>query len=291
MALLALASFWATASTVAQGPTATAAVDAHSHLTEPRTEDGSQEAPVLWLRGPFGKVAGGTRGDPATTPPGGGPLDMAYQRMPLSLEADDPGLLSGIRVTSELVETGQRETLAQGQPVFEGPALPGVQLVIASLSRGGTVVELAWLVDVPERELPEDGLVIDIPAPGVIVSTESGQQVGVMADGCYAFLCVETGPPPPASTLAALVTRVGETPVLSIGDGSALVAWQGRLSPLGGTQETAREATGAITDTPTVIVPLDGLEPPARGDWLLEVRVEFDRERGWAWYDYRLIAE
>jgi len=245
----------------------------------------------VWLRGPFGKVVGGTRSEPAETPPVGGPLDMVYQRMPLLLEAGDPALLSGIRVTAELVETGQLETLAQGQPAFEGPSQPGVQLVIASLAHGGTPVERAWLVEVPDRELPEDGLAIDIPAPGIVVSTASGPQVGVMADGCYAFLCVETGPPPPPGTLAALPTQVDETPVLSVEDDSALVAWQGRLTPLPGTQGDEREATGAVTDTPAITVALDGLEPPARGEWLLEVWVEFDRERGWAWNAYRLVVE
>jgi hypothetical protein len=166
-----------------------------------------------------------------------------------------------------------------------------VQLVIATIAREGAAVEGAWLVEVPERELPEDGLVIDIPAPRIVVATESGRQGGVMADGCYAFLCVETGPPPPASSLAALATRVGETPVLSTEDGSALIAWQGRLSPLSGTQGNAREATGAVTDTPAATMPLDGLEPVARGEWLLEVRVEFDRERGWAWNAYRLVVK
>jgi hypothetical protein len=216
---------------------------------------------------------------------------MAYQRMPLLLEVEDPNLLPGIRVTAELVETGQREILAQGEPAFQGPSLSGVQLVIASLAREGTNVERAWLVDVPERALPEDGLVVDIPAPHIVVSTGSGRQVGVMADGCYAFLCVETGPPPPAGTLAALPAEVGETPVLSTEDGSALAAWQGRLTPLAGTQGDDREATGVITDMAAVDVALTGLEPPARGEWLLEVWVEFDRERGWAWNSYRLVVE
>lgn len=289
--ILPLAAIWATATAVAQGPAATDAPETSSYPVTPRTDVRSDEVPVLWLRGPFGKVAGGTRSEPATTPPGGGPLGMLYQRMPLQLEMTDPGLLPGIRVAAEPVEPGEREVLAQGQPAFEGPSVPGVQLVVASLTSGDTVIERAWLVEVPERQLPEDGLVIDIPAPRIVVSTAAGRQVGVMADGCYAFLCVETGPPTPASTLTALATQVQETPVLSIEDGSALIGWQGRLTPLAGTDGEPREATGAIADTAVATVALDGLEPSSRGEWLLEVLVEFDRERGWAWNAYRLVAE
>ena len=45
-------------------------------------------APAVWLRGPFGRVAGGSLVDPATAPPGEQPLGTIVRGAPLVLEVD-----------------------------------------------------------------------------------------------------------------------------------------------------------------------------------------------------------
>ena len=47
----------------------------------------------------------------------------------------------------------------------------------------------------------------------------------------------------------------------------------------------------AVTDTATSTVSLSGLEPAGPGEWLLDVEVELDRERGWLRTSYRLVVE
>lgn len=288
-ATLALASLWATATAVAQAPSAVPGATPPTDLPQ-TVAAASAASPVVWLRGPFGTVPGGSREEPATAPPSGEALDMHTRRMPILLEVDDASLLPAIHVVAEPTGPGEREYLAHGEPAFEGPSMPGEHLIVASLPGGDAVEERVWLVVVPDREPPADGL-IDIPAPPILVSTAAGTQAGMMASGCYAFLCVEAGPSAPPESLQPLSAEAGETPLLRIADGSALVAWQGRLTPLGETDGESREAGGAITDSPVAEVALAGLEPPGRGGWLLEVRVDFDRERGWLWNAYRLVVD
>jgi len=246
--------------------------------------------PTIWLRGPFGRVAGGTPQDPATAAPQGLPLDTFVRRAPLVLEAEDPALLSRVEVLARAVDSpGDADVLSHDGPGFEGPSTVGRHLVVASLD-DDPGWQRAWLLDVPDRDPPEDGI-YDIPAPAILVSTTAGTQRGILGDGCYIYLCVETGRPTPADQLEPLSAVVGETPELRIGDASALVAWEGSLAPLDTTRGEARQAFGAVTDTATSTVSLSGLEPAGPGEWLLDVEVELDRERGWLRTSYRLVVE
>ena len=83
---------------------------------------------------------------------------------------------------------------------------------------------------------------------------------------------------------------VGEPLRLVLDDGSAIVHWEGRLEPQPGTSAETRLAQ-ATFDEPVAGPTLTGLEPDQPGDWLLELRADYDRERGWQWYLFRLIAE
>ena len=86
----------------------------------------------------------------------------------------------------------------------------------------GSAAPQAWLVSVPDRAPPADG-VLDIPAPDITVSSDSGTAAGWPGTGCYAYLCVEVGTTPPPATLQPLAVDVGETLRLSLADGSAMV--------------------------------------------------------------------
>jgi hypothetical protein len=83
---------------------------------------------------------------------------------------------------------------------------------------------------------------------------------------------------------------VGETLRLSLGDGSALTAWEGSLTLLGQGGER-RDASGTLTGMPLAEVELSGLTVPSAGQWLLELEVEFDRQRGWLQTHHRLVAD
>lgn len=264
--------------------------------TEPSgqpTEPSAQPAEPLqvWLRGPFGRVLGGSPDAPATAPPLGLPLDTFVRRAPLVLETGEPSLFDRFSVASRpLSGTSPEEILSTGAVGFEGPDASGRNLIVATIApAAGPTSQHAWLVEVPDREPPADGL-YDVPAPDVVIESASGRSSGLAADGCYAYLCVEVGRLPPVSGVEALPVGVGEVVVLRLSDGSAITAWEGMLSPLGrATGETLR-ARDALTDTPQALVPLAGLAPPGEGEWLLDVTVVFDRERGWMRTVYRLMA-
>jgi hypothetical protein len=239
--------------------------------------------PSLVLVGPFGQVAAGPLGAPAATPPDGRPLDSWVRHAPLRLEVDTDRILVGMRVTAEPVSgSGPLEPLSRGDLSFSGPDRPGTyRLVAETIDSAGTLAQQAWLVVVPDREPPADGI-YDIPAPEVILSTVAGRVAGRLGSGCYVYLCVEAGRTPHEADLRVLPTAVGEAPSLQLGDGSIITAWKGRLTSLetGGRGRTIA-ASGALSDTATATAALAGLEPPGTGRWLLEMEVELDRERGW----------
>jgi hypothetical protein len=263
--------------------------------TQPRVQaDDAATAgpPEVWLRGPFGRVPGGSVDDPATAVPLGHPLDTFVRRAPLLLELDAPVPIGGLTVVARPVDgADSEEVLSSGALVFEGPNQPGQSLLVVSVA--GPVEETeryAWLLEVPDREPPPDGL-YDIPAPEVIVASGAGAVIGQTGSGCYAYLCVDSGGLPPGRTLEPLAAGVGELLSLRLGDGSAILAWEGSLSPLGRTRGRTREAFAALTDSAEEVVSLAGLEPPASGEWLLRLKIVFDRERGWLWTAYRLTVD
>jgi hypothetical protein len=101
---------------------------------------------------------------------------------------------------------------------------------------------------------------------------------------------VEGGRLPDHDLLEPLRIAVGETPSLRTDDGSALVGWVGTLYQVGQTGAVPVEA-GATLPGPDAAPTLAGLAPSTPGEYRLELRAEFDRERGWQWMAYRIIAE
>jgi len=249
-------------------------------------------SPTVWLKGAFGRVSGGSLLEPATAAPDGRALDAWMRRAPLELTADVPlGEAATLSVVSRPLDTGEEHRLSDGAAGFFGPDRPGTHLLIATIdSPGVAATEHAWLVEVPDRSGGPE-LLWEIPGPVALLGPASGEVQGVPGHGCYAYLCVEAGLRPPAETIEPVRVDVGQAPRLRIDDGSAVIHWQGRLEPVGQPGVPEREAETTFVDDPSAAPVLVGLEPTSAGEWLLEVRVDYDRERGWQWFLFRLITE
>ncbi len=227
-------------------------------------------------------------------PPDDRALDSWMRGAPLELSTD-LALTEPIEiwvVSRPADGEGREELLSTGATSFDGPDHPGLNVVTASVtteSHGPS--QHAWLVETPDRSGGPE-LLLDIPGPRLELVSASGSVSGEPGHGCYAYLCVHVGYRPPLETLEVLPVAIGETLGLQLDDGSAMSGWTGTLEPLG-TFATAEPARAAATfgDGARAAPRLDGLEVPAAGEWLLELRADFDRERGWQWFLYRLMAE
>ena len=266
------------------------AVPASMGAVEPLPD--SAPGSTVWLKGPFGAVIGTNPDEPATAAPDARPLDTWTRGAALEL-AFDPPLVAGdsLSLTSTMAESDQTVELPleDGRWVT-GPNEAGVHLVVATVeSAGGDASEHAWLLEVPDRPGDWETL-LEMPAIEASVSAASGAVLGVRGHGCYVGMCQEAGYRPPTASLQALTVAVDEPLQLQLDDGSALVYWEGRLEPQPGTRAETRLAN-MVFDAPVAAPLLTGLEPDRPGEWLLELRVDYDRERGWQWYLFRLIAE
>ncbi len=249
-------------------------------------------APFLWLDGPFGHVPGGSPDAPAGAPPGDQPLDMHVRDVPLSMEVDVPfeDVIAIEVLARSASDAGSVEVLSDGATLFDGPSTPGSAVIVATLETGSQgVTQHAWLVEVPDREYTQEAL-FEVSAPAIELVADAGTVIGAPGDGCYVYFCADTGELPPPQSLDALGVGVGETLAVRTDDGSGLAGWNGRLTPLDGTAIDSVEAVGALTDTVEPLLSLTGLEAPSRGQWQLEVRIIFDRERGHQWQIFRLDA-
>jgi hypothetical protein len=238
--------------------------------------------PLVWLRGPFGRVAGGTLDDPGTAPPGDQPLGTLVRRAPLVLEATADLDVRTLAVAARSLEpVGAVERLSDGALVFEGPDGIGQHIVVADVtSPSGVVSQHAWLVYVPDVQPPPDGF-YDIPAPQMVLMASGGSIPGHPGSGCYAYLCVDVGHPPPVAELPVLKAGIGESLSVRPDDGSAIAAWDGRLTSIDDPAWPSIRADTVLVGPLEDVVDLSGLEPPAAGRWRLDLEVEFDRERGW----------
>ena len=69
-----------------------------------------------------------------------------------------------------------------------------------------------------------------------------------------------------------------------------MAGWRGFLEYADAPGERVLETEGTFDDGPQARAAMTGLGPAAEGEWLLEVRVDYDRERGWQWFLFRLVA-
>jgi hypothetical protein len=262
--------------------------------------------PRIWLSGAFGRVPGGDTGSPASAPPGHTPLDTWIRGAPLDLQVDVvPEDLLAVEVVSRRLDGAGEERLSSEATRFAGPDAPGLTVLVATVT---TVPygrsQHAWLLAVPDRAGGEEAL-LGVPAPVATLTSTSASVAGEPGNGCYIYLCVDVGYQPPAASLEALPAAVGETLSLALDDRSAMIGWTGTITPLTGTS-TPLTAGGSETRmagaetriaeagpglTPSPVVELTGLEPTAVGQWLLQVRADLDRERGWQWFVYRVVVE
>lgn len=259
--------------------------------SEPGPAAGAAE-PQVWLRGAFGRVLGTDPTQPAAAYPGTAPLDTFIRRAPLVLETNVPTeYIETLSVRSRSVSSGAKsEALSDGATEFEGPDVVGRTVVTATLaSTSAEPTHHSWLLEVPPREGDLDTL-FEIVPPGIMLSSASGRVAGVAGNGCYAYLCSDSGAAPVPRNLSPLRVAVGEALDVSSDDGSGLVGWAGRLVPDIDTPGDPLRASDHL-GAPTATMSLPGLEPTAPGGWVLLLRVDFDRERGWLWHAYRLTAE
>jgi len=202
-----------------------------------------------------------------------------------------PEDLLGVEVTSSPLDGADVERLSSGATVFAGPDTPGVSVVTATVTtapHGRS--QHAWLLAVPDRIGGEEAL-LDIPGPGAVLSSATASRPGEPGNGCHLYLCVDVGYQPPAASLPALPVALGETLALRLTDGSGMAGWTGSLTPLEGTAAEARGSEARSPLEPAAEVRLAGLEPTTTGEWLLQVRADLDRERGWQWFLFRLVVE
>ncbi len=244
------------------------------------------------LRGAFGTVVGQDPDTPAVAAPDGRGLDTWAREAVLEL-AVDPPLEPPATVT--VVATPRDGGEAVVLPLKDGrwltaPGQAGEHVVVATIEQvGHDASRHAWLLAVPDR--PGDFETwLHFPPIEARARSSAGSVRGDRGHGCLVDLCQEVGPRPPAKVLEPLTVPVGETLTLELDDGSAMVHWQGRLEPQPGTASETRVAR-ATFDEPVAEPALTGLEPDSTGEWLLELRVDYDRERGWQWYLFRLVAQ
>ena len=190
--------------------------------------------PLVWLRGPFGRVAGGTLADPGTAPPGDQPLDTVVRHAPLVLETGASTDVSALVVAARSLDAaGAVEPLSNGALVFEGPDGVGQHLIVADVtSMSGVASQYAWLVDVPGPAAP-CGRALRHPGAGHRPDRE--RRVDLRADGQRLLrlsLCGRRATRLQPETLPVLTAKVGELFTAQAADGSALTAWAGRLSSL-----------------------------------------------------------
>ncbi len=247
-------------------------------------------SPTMWLKGPFGKVIGGPPNLPATALPDQRPLDAWMRSAYLQLLSDVAGPdVRSLRVVARPVGGTDEIELSDGVVGFAGPDLPGRYVITATLETAeARVSEHAWLVEVPDRR-GEPELLWEMPAPTALLSTAGTSDVaGIPGHGCYVYLCVEAGYRPSVDTLAPVRLALGEHPQLRLDDGTAMAHWVARLESPAVPGTAIRQSEGGSAETPFTEAELTGLVPPTRGIWLLEVRADYDRERGWQWFVFRL---
>ena len=137
----------------------------------------------------------------------------------------------------------------------------------------------------PDRPFPQDG-VLDIPAPAALLRAADASTIGWPGHGCYVFLCVEIGLLPPAESFDVLAVAAGEVMELRLSDGSGFTLDQTSFTSLDDGDTWADGAAQASQD------PAQHMEitAPPPGEWLLEVEIVYDRERGFSETVFRLVS-
>ncbi len=250
-------------------------------------------SPTMWLKGPFGTVLGGPPDRPATALPDRRPLDAWMRSVYLQLLSDVEGEdVRSVHVVARSVGGTDVIELSDGVVGFAGPEVPGRYVITATLETAAArISERAWLVEVPERG-GEPELLWEMPAPTALLSTAGTSEVaGIPGHGCYVYLCVEAGYRPAVDSLEPVPLAPGEVPRLRLDDDTAMVHWVARLESPAVTGTPIRQSEGGSAEAPFTEAELTGLVPPTPGIWLLEVRADYDRERGWQWFVFRLDVE
>ena len=135
-----------------------------------------------------------------------------------------------------------------------------------------------------------------MPAPDTLVEAAGNADpmravVGSPGDGCYVYLCVEVGGHVPVGSLPRVEVRPGTPLSARLSDGSGIVAWQATLAPRHGAAAEPISGQSAANDPAATSLDLAGLAAPSDGNWILTLKIELDRERGWMTTSYLVVAE
>jgi hypothetical protein len=249
------------------------------------TPDQSPGASTVTLvaDGPFGRVEG------AATSPGAAAPDPAT--LPV-LDAWARGTSVTLRPTSGSLSPWRASALAE-------PALDPASTVDLGAGDGDAVIRLAetglflvrvdatirpdggalegtwwWRIAVPDRGLPdgETG-----PPPPTIV-LRAGAEVASLeqGSGCFLGTCGDIGGISPPELLPTIRTITAAPLSLSLSDASDMVRWSIEATRVG---DTAGAST-TLGQGEDLGEPVAWVVAPPTGDWLVEVSVTYDRERG-----------
>jgi hypothetical protein len=250
-----------------------------SMAAEP-TASGGPGTPTLIAEGPFGRVAGvadGAMPDHDVLPV----LDAWARGATFALRPSE-GILSPWRAVLSTEPDLDRTRALELRGDGDGDASitmrsTGLFLmrVDGTIRPDGDAIQGTWWwrVAVPERDLPVDGS--GPPPPAIHVVSGDDEVVLEQGSGCYVGTCGDIGGISPADQLPTVQAIAGAPLSVWLSDGSGMVGWSVSAVPVGGSPAETRVLGQGDGWTTHAWVPA----PPA-GDWVLQVSVTFDRERG-----------
>ena len=252
--------------------------------------------PSVSLAGPFGRFDGVVTDldHPPSAQTALRPLDAYGRGARLVAAARDPRLAFADWVLTAVPEPdlapGQRVELGRsgGGPsqlaAVDAPGT-GVWLVRLDATLGAIDAPFAppqatgswlWLVVVPDRDVPGDDEPYP-PLPAFLLSTTTSTIELEPGSGCFVDTCGDIGAPPPDGSLPVLHAPPGAPLRLSLGDGSGLVRWTVEARPAG---DEAGPSIVLARDDAGISRSSAIFAAPGTGDWVLEVHLAFDLERG-----------
>jgi hypothetical protein len=238
--------------------------------------------PTLVADGPFGRVAGHPTGvaGPAPDPSELVVLDAWARGASVVIRAT-VGTLTPWRAVlvaePSLDQTDALELGGDGDAAitFQDAGLFLLR-VEGTIRPPGDAVEGTWWwrIAVPARDLPLDET--GPPPPPIRLASGDDAVALEQGSGCWLGTCGDIGRVSPPDALPSVRTFVGAPLMLTLTDHSGISAWRISAVP---TAASAGEGLllGQAQDTSVDEV---WIPAPAAGDWIVEVSVTFDRDRG-----------
>lgn len=238
---------------------------------------------TLLADGAFGRVAG-VVGDPGGSSPDPGTLPVldAWARGTGITFRPSSGTLAPWHATA-LAEAGAEPSATIDLGGGDGDArvrltASGLYLVAVegTIRPDGDAIDGTWWwrVAVPDRDLPDGET--GPPPPALVLASGDAIEPLEQGSGCFLGTCGDIGRVSPPDQLPTIRSIPGAPLELSLSDGSAVTDWRISARPVA---DTGAEGTGLGEGhgTPTTRA---WVVAPGVGDWVVEVSVTFDRDRG-----------